>query len=88
MDTLIKSSVESHTNAVENQHKQASSEIYHTTDIEGTPFKVIEKDNETFLTLGRYKITRPNYKKEDYIKEVKEKSWDLIIDVIGICVEY
>lgn len=77
-----------HTNADENLNNSNSSKIYDTTEIEGTPFKVIETEHETFLTLGRYKITRANFTKADYIKEVETKSWDLIIDVIGICIEY
>lgn len=84
METLIKSSDELHTNAVENQNKQHSSELYHATKIEGTPFRVIETDTETFLTLGNYKIQRPNYDYDDYKNMVIQKEWDLILDVIGI----
>lgn len=87
MKTLISSSDELSTSAEENQNKVGSSELYHATKIEGTPFRVIETETETFLALGKYKITRPNYGYEEYLDLVERRDWDLILDVIGICTE-
>lgn len=91
MNKHTQSSEELPMSAVESQPKQNSSEIYTTTDIEGSPFKIIETETETFLILGRYKITRGHphrpYNKQEYIDLVNKKDWNLIIDVISICTE-
>lgn len=88
MNKHTQSSEESHMSAVESQPKAASSELIERLPIEGTPFVIVVTDQETFLTLGRYKIKYKDFTAQDYMDAVITHDWNLVIDIIGIASNY
>lgn len=84
------------TTAVEDQQNNSnysdSKEIFHRTEIEGTPFQIIEYPSEVFLALGRFKIKRQHengkdFTPDDYKLLVLTKDWNLILDIVGFFIQ-
>jgi len=52
------------------------------TQIEGTPFTVVEEGKEYFSIIGNHRITETFLTKEICIEETKKITWDRIVQVI------
>jgi len=50
--------------------------------IEGTPFTVVNENNEYFSIIGNHRITETFLSKEICIEETKKITWDRIVQVI------
>lgn len=74
------------TSVEEEQSREGSSEeIIQRETVEGTPFQVINLNNEGwFLALGKYRMTEPQENKQELIDRVKNKDWNVILDTIAI----
>lgn len=77
-------------NAQKQENKERSSELINREPIMGTPFTLINYDNQGwFLTMGKYQLSKAEeYTKDELLKMVKEKDWKLIITTIGLIVTY
>lgn len=72
---------------VENISSSESSELVKREEVEGTPFIVVEKDSGVDIVMGRYIIKGGLRSKEEAMKAIESKRWELIMAVIGIYVE-
>lgn len=75
-----------------NSNSSESNEIFHRTEIEGTPFQIIEYPSEVFLALGRFKIKRQHengkdFTPDDYKLLVLTRDWNLILDIVGFFIQ-
>jgi hypothetical protein len=77
--------------AVESQDKQKlNSELIKQTEIENTPFTLIEMENGKFISMGQYRLTEvhePEKPNKELIKEVTKMSWNRITQVFLIIQE-
>lgn len=75
----------SQTTAEENQatNLNSSKQLVQYENLE-FPFTYVVQNGEQFLAIGNYKITRPDFSKEDYLNLIREKPWDLIFEVMSI----
>ena len=55
--------------------------------VEGTPFALIKEKNGWFIALGQYKASDIYATKEEAKKDIKQKSWDLILTTMSIMIE-
>lgn len=63
-------------------------ELIKTEQIGETPFIMVSRENERFVTLGQHQLTDNLYEKEEkevakLIKKIKETDWEFLIAVIG-----
>lgn len=81
----------------EQSQEQSSSEEqpksnYHYNDnlgirsIENTPFNIVVDEQGYRIAMGKYVVSKPYLIEEDAIKDIEEKHWNLIIDVILLLV--
>lgn len=73
-------------NAEETININSNYELFSNTIVENTPFNIIT-DNEDklhFGVMGKHRITEKSENYEQIEKELKEITWDKIIQVIGI----
>lgn len=68
-----------------NKPNSGSKELIKQTEIEGTPFKKIETENEMFIGIGNYRLTdKLNEFEGDLLElELKRTNWKFMIAVIG-----
>jgi hypothetical protein len=62
--------------------KQDAYEALKFEAIEGTPFTVVNENNEYFSIIGNHRITETFLNKEICIEETKKITWDRITQVI------
>lgn len=55
-------------------------EIIKREKIEGSPFTIVQKSDETFVALGMYKVTQNLTYKQCY-SSIKDRDWGLIMNV-------
>lgn len=56
------------------------------TKIENTPFRTVgNKDQGYCLTLGMYRITETKKTAEEAEKELSERPWIILLNVIDVC---
>lgn len=55
--------------------------------VEGTPFALIKDENGWFIAFGRYRASDLYFTKEQAKKDIKQKSWDLILTTVSIMIE-
>lgn len=80
--------LQSQTNVDEFQDKPNSSNLVIREEIKGTPFHLINYNNEGwFVALGKYRMTETGKDKEELIKMVENKDWTLILDTIAVLTE-
>jgi hypothetical protein len=68
--------------SVEVLDKQDSSSELKFEAIEGTPFTVVNENNEYFSIIGSHRITETFLNKEICIEETKKITWDRLVQVI------
>lgn len=67
--------------------KQKASELIKRTEIENTPFTVVTIKEESFGSMGKYRITEI-YKTEDEVKkELENITWNRIVQVMLLITE-
>lgn len=66
----------------ENNHNLNSFE-----PIENTPFTLIKKEENYFLTMGDYRITEPTDTKEKTMEKLEKEKWMIIFSIIAVIVE-
>ena len=52
--------------------------------VEGTPFALIKEQNGWFIAIGRYKASDLYLTKEQAKKDIKQKDWDLLLNVMFV----
>lgn len=53
------------------------------TEVENTPFVIVETEMEAFLTLGRYKIS-PTFERANQVEEYMERNfWEIVFQMIN-----
>lgn len=68
--------------------KQASSnELIKREDIENSPFEVITTSDGSFGAMGQYRITEVMETKEAVKEDLKEMSWNRVIQVMTIILD-
>lgn len=76
---------------VENTNSTNSSkneELRRIEKLKDTPFEIVYDEGVGYyLVMGSYRITEPNEKRENLIKIVKEKNWNLLTTVIAVITE-
>ena len=73
---------------VEKTNKENSnSELIERTEIENSPFTIIKTKGMYFGVMGQYRLTEPNDNKETIEKELKELTWNRIIQVTLLLIE-
>lgn len=65
------------------QKENKGEELIKRLEVENTPFMIITSDERSWGVLGNYRITEFG-KKKDILKELKEITWNRIIQVIMI----
>lgn len=84
MSTTRKEQSESQMNVKEVSNLE-SGKLFTREAIEGTPFTVIGNDEKGyFVSLGRFKVIRNEETLEGAIKHVREKSWEILMNVCQI----
>lgn len=56
-------------------------EMFERHKVEGTPFEIIGKDKNYWISLGAFRLSR-NQTKEECIKDIETRNWELIINVL------
>lgn len=63
-----------------------NSELIKKTDVAGTPFTIITKENKSFLTLGQYRIS-DYFSDEQAVRiELSENIWNIVINLITLLI--
>jgi len=83
----IGSSKKSQLNVKEADNKDSNSEIIKRKDIKNSPFIVITVEKGSFGTMGKYRITEIYETPEEVEEELKEITWNRIIQVIQLLTE-
>lgn len=65
-------------------YSEEPTELIKREDVENTPFIIITMNDEHFGTLGNYRITEIYEDIERLRKELKEFSWNRLIQVISV----
>lgn len=83
MSTKQRELLQSQMNAPETDNLDSSNKLIERELIEGTPFWIIKRENEYYLTMGAYKINHiPLKSREEVDKYMKEQLWNIICTVI------
>lgn len=77
----------SHTNANATDKQNSNYELLKRNEVENTPFIIISKGEEHFGTFGKFRITEIETNYEKLEKELKEITWNKIIQICGIITE-
>lgn len=67
--------------------KENSSELIKRLPIENTPFTMVVQENETFITLGQYKLSPDVENIEGVKKYLEENKWEITMALIAIIVK-
>lgn len=62
-------------------------EIIEEHDIKDTPFKAVKNNNEWFLALGRYKLTKSLKTRKEVEESAEDTSWHRLLQIIQIMIE-
>lgn len=73
-------------NANKTDSKECNSELVEREEVENTPFTVITAGSKTFGVMGMHRITEYGTK-EEIRKELKEITWNRLIQVIMLLTE-
>lgn len=84
METLTKRSTSKN---VEKQTRQKSSELVKRKIVEDSPFTIITVDGKSFGVMGEYRVTENKNKVEEVEEELKNITWNRIIQVMMILEE-
>lgn len=74
--------------ADEIRNKESNTEMIERIEIKDTPFTAVRVENQWFLSMGKYRITEPTEDKEECMKEAENTTWNRIMQVVQIMVEY
>ena len=85
--TKIGSSKKSQLNVKEANNTDSNSEIIKRKDIKNSPFIIITVEKGSFGTMGKYRITEIYETPEEVEEELKEITWNRIIQVIQLLTE-
>lgn len=64
----------------------ASSELIKQTPIPDTPFTVLKYNDDYFLTMGKYRLTKALPSQNACLKAATDASWNRILQVIQIMI--
>lgn len=67
-------------------NSNSNSELIKRTEVENTPFTVITIENESFVTLGKYRLTEKFETEKEAIESASKITWDNIMQVITIMI--
>lgn len=71
-----------------NKAKQKTDELVRKTPVEGTPFEIVTINEEnSFVGMGRFKLTEYFANEEEAQKAIVKKDWNLIMATIGATVQ-
>ena len=62
-------------------------ELVKRTEVEGTPFVLVEQEGMKFLTLGNYRITDVDLTDEELKELTKGVNWLFLTAVVGVIAE-
>jgi thioredoxin-related protein len=62
-------------------------ELVKRTEVENTPFVLVEQDGNKFLTLGNYRITDVDLTDEELKELTKGVNWLFLTTVVGVIAE-
>lgn len=71
---------------VENNHN-SNSTLHERTEIVGTPFHLVNQNEEYFITMGDYRLTIPTKKQEDTIQKLITEHWRITLTMIAIALD-
>ncbi|AXH75301.1 MAG: hypothetical protein [Microviridae sp.] len=74
---------ETQTMAIEEAPKD-NEQLIQREDVDGTPFIMITIKDETFGTLGNYKITESYYNKKQCENELRKMDWNNVVKVMTV----
>lgn len=63
---------------------ERSKQLFTRTDVKDTPFQIITRDNISFGVFGKYKITNDYESINACEKELKEITWNRIVQVFSL----
>ena len=69
------------------QSDESNNSNYSRETIENSPFVKVNQENETWITVGKYKL-RTYKTNEEAKKAIQEKDWNLIADLVSILFTY
>ncbi len=67
--------------------KVGNKELISRKEVDGTPFVIVTTEGKSFGVLGKYRITEPRKSKKEVEKELKEITWNRIIQVTMLLIE-
>lgn len=67
--------------------EKANKQSFNLKKIDKTPFHVVEENGEYWGIMGRHRLTEFKKTEEEVINELKEITWDRVIQVIMILKE-
>lgn len=70
-------------NADENSNSK-SSELITNEPLEDSPLRLVGKDGQYGLTMNKYRVSPWYQTKEDALNASKNKSWELIMNIVGV----
>lgn len=56
-----------------------ATELVKVTEVEGTPFRVIDNEGLIDIVLGNHVVKRGYKSVKDAIEDIEKKSWDIIL---------
>jgi hypothetical protein len=80
----MKKELNIHGNVLEQDKNASSKELIKREEIAKTPFTIVTVKGESFGTMGEYRITEARETAEEVREELKEMSWNRIIQVVMI----
>lgn len=76
-----------HGNANETTKQLFGNEMLNVEKVPETPFTIVSYDDKYFVALGKYKMSDVFRTKEEALENVKDASWDRIMQVIAVTIE-
>lgn len=73
---------------IDTKKNKKNTELIKRTNIENTPFTIIEVNKKYFGTMGMNRITEEHDTFEEAKKETTEITWNRIIQTISIIIEH
>lgn len=82
---LLQSQITTETTNTNN--KQSNTQLVDKEHIDGTPFDIVgDEELGYFVAIGNYRITQ-THDKEDCRTMIRVMEWELILGLIGACIE-
>ena len=63
-------------------------ELIKVEQVPNTPFKIVTRAGESFLAMGRFKLTHSFNTQEEVMQYLDEHKWEIVLTMISIGVEY